>query len=77
MDGLGADHPKEVCSKEGKEEVIRCSSCRGQLLPSLYRHKHPGLEEVGNGDGGVGEDDGQAGPEEPVHEDGVEGGEGH
>ena len=76
MDGLGADDAKEVCSKEGKEEVVCGSTSCGHPLASLHRHKHLGLEDVGNGDGGVGEDDGQTRPEEPVHEDGVEGGEG-
>ena len=76
MDRLRADDAKEVCSKEGKEEVVCGSTSWGHPLASLRRHKHLGLEDVGNGDGGVGEDDSQTRPEEPVHEDGVEGGEG-
>ena len=77
MDGLGADNSKEVCCKKWKEEVVcRSAGCRHPLL-SLHWHKHLGLKEVGDSDGGVGEDDGKAWPEEAVHEDRVEGGEGH
>ena len=75
MDGLGADNPEKVCSEERKKEVVCCSTHCGNLLHPLHRHKHLGLKEVGDGDGRVGEDDGEARPEESVHKDGVEGGE--
>ena len=66
VDRLGANNSKEVRSKERKKDIIGCSA---RWRQSLHRHqgrKNLGLEDVGDGDGGIGEDDGEAWPEESV-----------
>ena len=76
MDRPAAHHSNQVAQEERQQEGVHTSGRLryGHLL--LLLPEYLDVPEVGQADGGEGEDDGEAGPEEEVHQDGVEGGQG-